>query len=165
MSRDRGLVNLRRCARGLTLNLGTAHHTTLQLYNNSNSAELLLLWQVLPISTGEPNCFVGYNQIPVFAGATAGACMMPGDALPPGLLASGDTLALLPFDSALTPTSIAFAWPATFPLAVLPPGWSLTFQNATLATGGIGLAFVWEAMLPARFHALYAYEGWLCEDD
>ena len=148
-------IDLRRCARGFIMNPGTATNTTLALTNNSVSAELLLIWQVEPGNVFGSTLQTSYQQ--TLSGLTPGGFiepLVPSDAPPPGVLSSGDEP--IQFQYSWFQVASALIWPATFPFAVLNPGWSLVFQQAsTVPTIGADVNIFWEAMKPEIFENIY----------
>ena len=149
------LVNLRRCARGLIADSGEATNTTVALTNNSLGPELILVWQVTaPISDGE---FVGLsyqNKLQMTPGGVI-APLVPGDAVPPGILQSGDQASLFAADFWMPAAYPAPMWPATFPLAVLQPGWSLAVQTNAVDTAPLTVCFFWEGILSKYFDRVH----------
>lgn len=152
------LVNLRRCARGYIVDSGESTNTTLALFNNSASSELILVWQLVSGILHSVALSPSYQQgLALSVGGTV-AAIVPGDAPPPGVLTSGDSPTA--FDADFLP-SAGFTpyWPATFPFAVLQPGWSLAIQNvAGNPTGALDASFFWEAILPKYFDRFYTHQ-------
>ncbi len=150
------LVNLRRCARGYVTNSGAATNTTVSLYNNSSSAELLLIWQINNDSTSQAQMQWSYQQLAPFTTTFTPAAIVPGDAPPPGIISTGDLATELPFDTLLEGFQQGQYWPATFPFAVLLPGWALVGQPQGGGTGQIGANFFWEAILSKYFDRMHS---------
>ncbi len=150
------LVNLRRCARGYIADSGEANNTTLALTNNSAAAELLLVWQVLPGANFGSPAQVSYQQrIAGLSPAGNMEAIVPGDALPPGILQSGDQPTNFP--GVTWDPAAQLYWPATFPFAVLLPGWSLVLQSAATApTSGLDVNIFWEAILSEYFDRMHS---------
>ncbi len=150
------LVNLRRCARALIADGGEDTNTTLALTNTSAAAELLLVWQFSLPQVSEDSTALSYQQIPPFATQATTVPIVPGDAAPPGILSSGDSPIIYTPDWNPVSVSFPFLWPATFPFAVLLPGWSLVVQLAGGGTGEIQAAFWWEAILSKYFDRMHS---------
>lgn len=156
MSRLVRSLDLRRCARGHITNAGAATHTTAALTNNSNAAELILVWQVVYGLNFSGEEIFSYQQLPVMGTLGTSAPLVPGDAPPPGILSTGDQPAQFPFDWNMSFATFAQYWPATFPFAVIPPGWSLVVQESGTPTNSIDLNFFWEAIRAPEFERWYA---------
>ena len=152
------LVNLRRCARGRITDAGEATNTTISLFNSTASSELILVWQMLPDTTVQEALGISYQQIPQMANLGVVQAIVPGDAPPPGLLTSGDQPAVFTPDWAPSALSASVYCPATFPLAVLQPAWSLVFQPIGGGTGALGVDLFWEAILPKYFDRFYTHQ-------
>jgi hypothetical protein len=148
------LVNLRRCARAAAFPPQNTDNDTIALYNNSAAAELLLVWNVNGASI-EAAVGTSYQQIGPLATQSTTVAVVPGDAPPPGILSTDDIVTLYPPDFYIGIPTAGFGWPATFPFAVLLPGWSLVFQ---LFGGGAylgGISLWWEAILPKYFDRIH----------
>ena len=152
------LVNLRRCARGQLNDAGESTNTTLSLFNNSASSELILLWQLSEAFPNGGSFQMSYQQARPYSTAGVVAAIVPGDAPPPGLLTQGDDPNVYTPDWAPAGMSQGFYWPATFPLAVLQPGWALVAQPVGGGTGAIGLVYFWEAIIPKLFDRFYTHQ-------
>lgn len=150
------LVNLRRCARGRIVDSGEMTNTTIALTNNSSAAELLLVWQFVADTTADDPAQFSYQQIAPMDTSGVVQSVVPGDALPPGLLTSGDQPTAFTPDFAPAAFPNNDYWPATFPFAVLPPGWSLVLQPVGGGTGGISANFWWEAILSKYFDRMHS---------
>ena len=149
------LVNLRRCARGYIVDSGEATNTTIALTNNSLGPELILVWQIGFPSSGGNIPQVSYQR---GLGLTTGGVVqpiVPGDAPPPGLLQSGDVATAFPFDWQWRNSTPLPLWPATFPFAVLQPGWSLAIQAGDAPTDGLNMVIFWEAILSKYFDRVH----------
>jgi hypothetical protein len=150
------LVNLRRCARGRIADAGEDTNTTIALTNNSAAAELLLVWQFTPDATDAAAAQFSYQQIQPMANSGVVQSVVPGDALPPGLLTSGDQPTVFTPDFAPAGFGIDAYWPATFPFAVLLPGWSLVLQTVGGGGGALAVNFWWEAILSQYFDRMHS---------
>jgi hypothetical protein len=150
------LVNLRRCARGRIVDSGEDTNTTIALTNNSAAAELLLVWQFAEDETDNNGGQFSYQQIQPMGSVGVVQSVVPGDAVPPGILTSGDQATLFTPDFAPVPLENGNYWPATFPFAVLLPGWSLVVQPVGGGTGGLGISFWWEAILSKYFDRMHS---------
>ena len=149
------LVNLRRCARGMISDTGEATNTTVALTNNSLGPELILVWQTLTAqSSSEPGA-VSYQRGLALTPGGIVQPVVPGDAPPPGVLSSGDLAVAFTPDWILPSAAIAYQWPATFPFAVLQPGWSLVVQELLTPTGDMTVQFFWEAILSKYFDRVH----------
>lgn len=149
------LVNLRRCARAAISDTGEATNTTIGLFNNSLGPELILVWQmgVNEVTIGIPQ--TSYQQVQPFGTVVPTVSVVPGDAPPPGILSSGDSAVLYTPDYYPSIAAGAPGWPATFPFAVLQPGWSLITQIVGGGTGALSVCFFWEAILSKYFDRVH----------
>jgi hypothetical protein len=151
------LVNLRRCARGHIFDNGESTNTTVALTNDSTGAELILVWQMLFDNDSDGTPQLSYQQIKPMSTVGNVTPLVPGDAPPPGTLTGGDQATHYVVDGRAQ-SAQAFYWPATFPFAVLLPGWSLAVQNDTgNLTGKLGMFFFWEAILPKYFDRMHTH--------
>ncbi len=150
------LVNLRRCVRGTIVDSGEDTNTTVALFNSSPAPELLLVWQYSDQSAEDQ---LGFSYQQGMLGLAPGGTIqqvMPTDGIPPGILVSGDQATAFNSDW-LNPTiKVNSAWPATFPFAVLPPGWALVVQNPNNPTDSITISFYWEAILSEYFDRMHS---------
>jgi len=148
--------NLRRCANGGQFQDGTAHNTSISLYNNS-PAEYLLVWDVTTGLIETDVLSLGYTQGAVGTLGPASAPLVPTDSLPPGLVYSGDSN---PLPAALWGQLIAdwgsgILWPHDYPIAVIPPLWSLLVVNDSNPTHNLYAGFLWEAINAEDFERYY----------
>ncbi len=150
------LVNLRRCARGLIYDSGEMTNTTIALFNNSAAAELLLVWQIGSAAGEVVTPQFSYQQGLSLTPGGFTESVVPGDALPPGVLSSGDQPSAFPASWSLNTVAPAYDWPATFPFAVLLPGWSLVAQPIDGGTDPIAISFWWEAILSEYFDRMHS---------
>lgn len=149
------LLNPRRCAFGRIVDAGESTNTTVALTNNSTGSENLLVWQLSnDVMTGAVSAF-SYQQIAIMGTLGVVTAMIPGEAVPPGILSSGDQPAAFPVMWAPGAIAQGFPWPATFPMFVLLPGWSLVMQNIATAGGAVGVDIMWEAIKPELFDHIY----------
>jgi hypothetical protein len=149
------LVNLRRCARGSNPEFFTANNAKVALYNNSLGPELILVWQFQILAIDAPPAQFHYQQ-----GQPSGTNFLvepivPGDAPPPGLLIGYDDPAVIPGSWQEDNTSGQPQWPATFPFAVLQPGWSLVVENVAVDAQGPIIQYFWEAILSKYFDRVH----------
>jgi hypothetical protein len=151
------LVNLRRCARCHAVDTGEANNTTIALTNDSLGADLVLVWQMASDTTGGGTLQVSYQQMPPMGTLIPVQSVVPGEGRPPGVVSSGDQPnAFTPDWQPLGQFGEAY-WPATFPFAVLLPGWSLVFQPAGGGNGQFGVNIFWEGILEKYFDRFYTH--------
>lgn len=148
--------NLRRSARGRILDAGEATNTTAALTNNSLSPHILKVWKPQSNRAGGGALLCSYQRIDIFSTLGVVAPIVPGDPAPPGIISAGDLPAAFPADWIFTDGTNLVPWPATFPFAVLLPGWSLVVQNMTTPTDPIDISFWWEWCYPEDFYSLSA---------
>lgn len=149
------LVNLRRCARAASVDSGEANNTTFALYNNSLGPELILVWQINYYSAAGNPIQLSYQQMGPLGTVSSTVNVVPGDAPPPGILSSGDSLTVFSPDFFLGAVVVTQGWPATFPLAVLLPGWSLVIQNQGGGVAENGVSVFWEGILSKYFDRVH----------
>ncbi len=152
------LVNLRRCARGHIFNAGTATNTTIALHNVSSGAELLIIWQLGTDNASLYSLQTSYQQGYFLAQGGVVQAIVPGDAPPPGDLSSGDSPTAFAADWETSGVLYGSPWPATFPYAVLQPGWSLVCQVQGGGPKPLGVSFMWEAILPKYFDRFFTHQ-------
>lgn len=151
------LVNLRRCARGRIIDQGEDTNTTLSLYNDSLGPELILVWQVMQDVASLQALQFSYQKIGPYGTKGVVQPIVPGDARPPGILSAGDDATLYTPDFVSTSTLYGFPWPATFPFAVLQPGWAFIMQSFGNPTTGIGADLFWEGILSEYFDRVHTF--------
>src|SRR5271155_660462 len=83
-------IDLRRCARGRIVDAGEATNTTIALFNNDASSQLILVWQFSADGAQVAQSQFSYQQIHPMANLGTVQALVPGDGPPPGLLTSGD---------------------------------------------------------------------------
>ncbi len=151
------LVNLRRCARGYVPVSAGDGNTTIALTNNSLGPELILVWQIWEPTPNGGDVFTSYQQIDPMEVVFPAQPIVPGDAQPPGILSGYSQATAYTPDFDLGNAQFSSRWPATFPFAVLQPGWSLCFQNAGGGEDSLGMALWWEAILSEYFDRVHTF--------
>jgi hypothetical protein len=118
---------------------------TVSLYNNSGGAQYLVLrdWRAINISNNRVSMFYAVGA--QGSSFMSGQSFMPDQPQLPGVCydldAGSATSTAFKFDQNVQQAW----WPHDFPLAILPPGWSICFQNQSNATF-MGGSFMWEAI-------------------
>jgi hypothetical protein len=136
---------------------GEANNTTIALTNDSLGADLVLVWQMAVDSVINSSLQVSYQQMPPMGTLIPVQPVVPGEGRPPGVVSSGDQPNAFTPDWQPANQWLESFWPATFPFAVLLPGWSLVFQVIGGGTGGVGVNIFWEGILEKYFDRFYTH--------
>jgi hypothetical protein len=149
------LVNPRRCARAVAIDTGEATNTTVALLNNSPAPDLLIVWQIYGTQSGNALQTAYQQGLAPLANPYPIQPIVPDEAVPPGVVTSGDFANPIVPDQVLDIGGLSIYWPATFPFAVLKPGWSLVVQGFGGGMPGLTCSFFWEAIHPELFDHIY----------
>lgn len=136
----------REAMRGRSITGVPTNRATVSLYNNSTGRAALVVRDLS--MSGTANDTVAISYVGGQVGSTAGlqAALVANEAVFAGLVASIDTTTVYPGDY-IAPLSAQgiFIWTHDFPLGVVQPGYSMTFQCST-AAHALTLALVWESV-------------------
>jgi uncharacterized protein YbdZ (MbtH family) len=123
---------------------------TLQLFNSSNYAEYLLLWDFVIGIGVATSANLSVTQTNLALTAAVVTPFVPFDAPPPGLLFGGTTATVITpqYEYFLSVGQYIF-WPHDWPLLLIPAGYYLTIQpgsnNARLVA-----SVIWSAITPEQ---------------
>jgi len=136
----------RQAMRGRATSGTPTNHATVSLYNNSTGQATLAVRDVTISGTASDTVAIQYAQTQI--GTTAGqqAALVANEAVTPGLMAWIDTATVYSGDyvAALTAQG-AFWWQHDYPFALVQPGFSLIFQDITVAHA-LTVSLIWEAI-------------------
>lgn len=143
----------RQAARG-SITLGNVtNYSTVALFNSSSGAHYLVIrdYETIFADPGGLTS-IGYVQGQLGTAGGVKTPLVPGEAVPPGILTSLDSATLLTLDWPLpwmggAMNNSSAWWPHNFPFAVLPPGWSFVLQDNAVGSGLAQLNVMWEAIL------------------
>jgi hypothetical protein len=149
----------RQAARGYLLDTSGISHPTGGLYNNSTGAHVLIVRELISTALPSVTGNVGWAYVQGMPGTVGGTVtpLIPMQGALPGQLWSADLAFYYTPD--FLPPAVAGSgnfsyWGHEFPLAVLPPGWSIALAGA-LASGDVVLSVMWEAIYPEELDYLY----------
>ena len=136
----------RQAARGgvPTTTASSAHFATIGLFNSSTGPTVLVVrdWSAwLPSSTIV--VLTGYNQGRLSGTNYPASRLFPGDPSPAGLLDYSNQAGKLAGDYTLEASLNWIMWTHDFPIAVVPPGWTLFFQHQS-AANPLAVSLLWE---------------------
>jgi hypothetical protein len=136
----------RQAARGLKATGTPTNLATVCMFNNTTGAQYLVLRDLTVSGTVGDLIAVSYlsGQIGTVPGKVSQ--MLPSQGVQVGLLTSLDTATVFAGDYSIALGQFGFwEWEHEFPLAVLEPGWSVIFQDAT-AAHAIVVSAMWESI-------------------
>jgi hypothetical protein len=136
----------RQAMRGRATTGTPTNRATVGLYNNSTGRSTLAVRDVTISGTASDTVAIQYVQTQVATTAGQQAALVANEAITPGLMAWIDTATAYSGDyiAALTAQG-AFWWQHDYPFAVVQPGYSLIFQDTTVAHA-LTVSLIWEAI-------------------
>jgi hypothetical protein len=136
----------RQAVRALKATGTPTNNATVGLFNNSTGPYILVVRDLTILGTVSDVIAASYADAQIGTSQGKVQSMLPTAAVQNGLLASVDTATLFPgdYDLSLSTTGV-WEWEHDFPFAVIEPGWSLVFQDPTVAHA-ITVSLVWEAI-------------------
>lgn len=126
-----------------------AQFATFALFNNSTGAQLLALRYLFASATTGALINVFYTQnSALFPSPKIGTAIWPGTGVGPGQVSSSNQAAATAGDSVIPQNILPpIALEASYPIAVLPPGWAFILQDPTANTGWTA-TFLWDWFAP-----------------
>lgn len=140
------LFRPRQAMRGRSTTGTPVNHATVGLYNNSTGRSTLVVRDVTISGPASDTIAIQYAQGQIATTVGQQAMLVANEATEPGLMAWIDSATVYSGDyiAALTAQG-AFWWQHDYPFAVVQPGYSLVFQDATVAHA-LTVALIWEAI-------------------
>lgn len=144
--REYRLFRPRQAMRGRSTTGTPTNRATIGLYNNSTGRSTLAVRDITISGPTSDTINIQYAQGQIASTAGQQSALVANEAIVPGLLAWVDSTTVYSGDyvAALTAQG-AFWWQHYYPFAVVQPGYSLVFQDAT-AAHAISVSLIWEAI-------------------
>jgi hypothetical protein len=140
-----------RCLGGAAVLGGAENYSAVGLYNNSQAAHVLIVWNAYPLG---PELTSGLNIVPpgqTWASAAPGIPAVGGEAVGPGQLVTASfTANPSPGQLIAVPPGGFPAWPYDYPICVLQPGYSLLVIDSTGGGADVALNVFWEYADPSQ---------------
>lgn len=131
-----------------------AQYTYVGLYNNATDGSLLYVVHAAWNSTQTGTCFFGATMGNLFTNTSPAHTLYPPSAAPPGIVGSWTSATdLFNVGGTSTPAYCevgsqqdrSWEWQSDFPLAIVPPGWTVAFEERTIAQD-LSASFWWLAL-------------------
>ena len=134
----------RQAARGQGSISGVVNRPTVSLFNNSTGPYVIMVRWFSWIPVSNQLLITGYLQGTPPGTLQTVVPLVPGDATPTGQIFASDSATLITTDFTWQgQVNFPVVYPATFPLAVLLPGWAWITQGPAAATPWT-VGFFWE---------------------
>jgi hypothetical protein len=146
-----------RAARGANPTFTPANFGAVALFNNSTGAHILRVWLISGSSGGSATIDLNYSRTRL-TNQNAGIIspLVPMQQAPPGMLDTDDlAVAPTPDFYAGIPFEPMIGQGNPYPIAFLPPGWSLVC-TAEIAGHQIALSFLWDYIYAEQLLTLSA---------
>jgi hypothetical protein len=138
----------RQAARGVKSTGTPVNNSTVCLFNNTLGAQYLVVRDLTVNGNVSDLVAASYLLGQIGAGPGKVSQLIPSMGVQVGIITSIDTATVYPpdYDIALSSTG-TWEWEHDFPFAILEPGWSLIFQDTTVAHG-LQVSAIWESINP-----------------
>lgn len=134
---------------------GAANNSDVILYNNSRGPQTLVLRDLRVISGAGSEVFLSmqHGTVGTLLSTAVPKTMWPDQATPPGQIYTLDDATDLSSNFGLgCPNAGVPMWQHDFPFGIIPPNWSLIFQQSS----ALGLSILYEAVFSDELD--YAFE-------
>jgi hypothetical protein len=140
------LFRPRQSVRGRATTGTPTNLATIGLFNNSTGRSVLVVRDITVSGPASDTVAASYQRTQIGSTAGQSASIVSNEAAQPGIIAWVDTATVYSGDYVLALTAQGvFWWQHDYPFAVVEPGYTMVFQDAT-AAHAISVSLIWEAI-------------------